>query len=143
MKTPQSRDYGWQDGNASEPSVCFYNDGGVGLFLAGPGVMGQSGAIAKPGSAVAVPLTGATVAMSAGEAFQIIDPAGTLAALTVTLPPSPVDGQIAGFSTSQELTALTLTAPGGATVAGAPTTLLLGGATRFIYRAANTTWYPY
>lgn len=39
------------------------------------------------------PLTGATVSPAAGTRNLIINPAGTILALTVALPPSPEDGQ--------------------------------------------------
>ncbi len=79
----------------------------------------------------------------------IIDPAGTLAALTVLLDPATmlVDNQTFGICTTQIVTSFTLTAGSGTTVNGAPTALLVpvttGGAScpEWVYRLANTTWY--
>lgn len=141
-RTPNGDQSGWPDGAAADPSICFKSDASVGFYLAGPGVMGIAGAMVAAAS-VAVPTTGQTVAMVAGQSFVAINPAGTLDALTVTLPPSPLNGQIAGFSSSQIVTALTLTAPGGASVVGAPDALAVGDVRRFIYQAATTSWYPY
>ena len=88
------------------------------------------------------PLTLATVTMSAGQSRAIINPAGTIAVLTVTLPSSPVDGQVAGISFTQIVTALTINAPGGATVVGPPTSAAVNNAFRFIYQASSTSWFP-
>lgn len=88
------------------------------------------------------PTTGQTVTMAAGQGRAVINPAATLAALTITLPPSPVNGQIAGAACSQIVTALTVNAPGGATVVGGMTSFAVGGAFNMLYRATNTTWYP-
>jgi hypothetical protein len=88
------------------------------------------------------PLTGATVTMAAAQDRLVIDPAGTLAALTVQLPPSPVEGQLASFSTTKALTVLTVQGQSGASVAGAVLTLPIGGVLGFIYRTSSKTWYP-
>lgn len=88
------------------------------------------------------PLTGATITMAAYERRCIINPAGTLAALTVNLPPNPVDGQVAGVATTQIVTALTVAAgTGGASIVGAPTTLAADATFTMLYRSASTTWY--
>lgn len=88
------------------------------------------------------PVAAATVTMAANERRAILDPAGTLATLTITLPPNPVDGQLAGASTTQIITALTINGAGGASTAALPTTLAAGASFTALYRAANTTWYP-
>lgn len=88
------------------------------------------------------PLTGATVTMGAAERRCIINPAGALAALTVVLPPSPGDGQIAGICSSQVITALTTNAgTGGAAVVGAPAALSAGQAFTMLYRSTGNSWY--
>jgi hypothetical protein len=88
------------------------------------------------------PTTGGTVTLASGTQTAIIDPAGTLAALTVTLPgcTSGYDGSIARFSTSQVITALTVNATSG-TVVGGPTTLGLGSGSGYLCRGSSTTWY--
>jgi hypothetical protein len=61
------------------------------------------------------PLTGTTVAFAANQTLMFINPAGTIAALTVLLPPNPTQGQRAAMSFGQIVTALTVqTATGGA-----------------------------
>jgi len=88
------------------------------------------------------PTTGATVTLATGTETALIVPAGTLAALTITLPgcTSGYNGSIARFSSTQIITALTVNATSG-TVADAPTTLALGSGHGYLCRGSTTTWY--
>lgn len=85
----------------------------------------------------AAPTTGQTVTAAAGVDRLLIDPAGTLVALTVVLPASPVDGQLFIIATSQIITSLTITG----TIIGSLSTLVLGGSARFIYSATAAKWF--
>lgn len=95
------------------------------------------------------PLTGATLTMTGLQRRLIIEPAGTIAALTVVLPAATtvVDNQLLGICTTQIVTSLTVTAGTGTTVLNAPTALLVPVATgaascvEWVYRLANTSWY--
>lgn len=93
------------------------------------------------------PLTGATVAVAATTGTMLLDPAGTIATLTVTLPAATalIDGQQLSLASSQTVTALTLTGGTGTTISNAPTAITISTTGpynyRFIYRAANTKWY--
>lgn len=95
----------------------------------------------------AAPLTGATVAVAATTGTLVLDPAGTIATLTVTLPAaaSLIDGQTFAISSSQTVTALTLTAGSGTTISNTPTAITISTTAsygyKFVYRAANTKWY--
>jgi hypothetical protein len=86
----------------------------------------------------AVPTTGQTVAMSANIGRLVLNPAGLLALLTITMPPSPTDGQECSFSTSQPITALTMS---GGTIIGGLTTLALGGFASFVYSSGASSWF--
>lgn len=136
--------FGWQDGSAAEPPICFQSEPTVGLYRPAPGVMGFARqAEAKPGALnIAAPLAGDTVTMVAGQGNQILNPAGTLATLTLVLPPTPADGQIAHFSTTQTITALTLNAAAGDSILGAVTTLGAGNGRDYIYQLSSKTWFP-
>jgi len=101
-----------------------------------------SGTLIDKSYNIAAPVTLGTVVMSAGQQRQIINPAGTLAVLTVTLPSSPTDGQIAGISFTQAITALTINAPGGATVIAPLTAAAIDTNIRFVYQASSTSWFP-
>lgn len=95
----------------------------------------------------AAPLTGTTVAVAATTGSMVIDPAGTIAALTLTLPAASalVDNQTLAISSSQTITSLTLTPGSGTTVSNSPTALTISTTAAYgyklIYRAANTKWY--
>jgi hypothetical protein len=95
----------------------------------------------------AVPLTGDTVTLSTTTPICIIDPAGTLAALTVAFPDpatdtTVVDGTLLSFSSTQKLTALTLSGGSASFCFNAPTAVpTTGGQYRWLYNATNTTWF--
>lgn len=95
----------------------------------------------------ATPLTGASLTAAAGETTMLLDPAGTIAALTVTLPAvgGLIDGQKWRLASSQTVTALTLTPGSGTTIAQAPTTITVSTTApynyEFVYRASTTKWY--
>jgi hypothetical protein len=75
-----------------------------------PGVRMHSGEeLTAPAAVTTItPLTGATVALPAGTALVWVNPAGTIATLTVLLPPNPKANQRVGMSFSQIVTALTV-----------------------------------
>lgn len=95
------------------------------------------------------PLTGATITMTNLQRRLIIDPAGTIATLTVVFPAATtlVDGQLFNMCTTQIVTTLTMTAGSGTTITNPLTAMAVpetvGGAScpGWIYRTANTTWY--
>lgn len=86
-----------------------------------------------------VPLTGATLTVArAKDAVLLIDPAGTLATLTVALPTTYLEnGDTVTIATSQIITALTLTG----TIVGTLTTLALGGFAKFQYSLPAAKWF--
>ena len=86
------------------------------------------------------PLTGATLTASTGLGAFVLQPAGPLATLNVVLPAGPTDGQIFEISTTQTITALTVTAP-SLTVNGGTGTLTSSGGLAFRFHAADSTWY--
>lgn len=93
-----------------------------------------------------VPTAGGTVAVNAGTTNVVLDPAGTLATLTVTLPAatSLTDGQRLRLASSQTITALTVTAGSGTTIAQNPTALTVSTTAsygyEFVYVASATKW---
>lgn len=95
---------------------------------------------AKPVQQFAAPLTGATVVVATGDTWLLITPAGTLAALTVTLPADRTEGEIVRVTSSQILTSLTV-GGAGTTVNGAPTTLAANGFFEMAYSATLNAWY--
>lgn len=85
-----------------------------------------------------VPTSGQTVTPSNLAGLLILEPAGTLATLTVNAPAGPVDNQAFTIFSTQTLTALTMA---GGTFVGAPTTLAANSAAHFRYSTATAKWY--
>jgi hypothetical protein len=88
-----------------------------------------------------VSTTGFSYTFAAGTTVLVMNPAGTLATGTITMPAAPADGMTISFSSTQIITALTVSANTGQSIVGQPTTMLAGGAASFVYRLSNTTWY--
>lgn len=87
------------------------------------------------------PTTGFSYTFAAGTQMLVMNPAGTLATGTITMPAAPVDGMTITFSSSQQITALTM-AGNGATINSAVTFLPAKAAAAYVYRATGTTWFP-
>lgn len=95
------------------------------------------------------PLTGASITVAGTTRRLILEPAGTIAALTVVMPAAAdlTDNQLFGLCTTQIVTALTVTAGSGTTVLNAPTAMLVpvatgaGSCVEWVYRVTNTSWY--
>jgi hypothetical protein len=79
----------------------------------------------------------------AQQQWMVIQPAGTLASGTITLPlnTGTPDGTEVLVTTTQEITAFTLAPNGAANVYGAPTTLLAEEFFRMRYVQATNSWY--
>jgi hypothetical protein len=85
--------------------------------------------------------TAFTYTFAAGTTVLVINPAGTLATGTITFPAAPVDGMTVTFSSTQTITALTLSG-NSKTIVSAATILPANQATTYVYRLSNTSWYP-
>lgn len=88
-----------------------------------------------------IPLTGGSVTIADHIGTEILNPAGTIATLTVTLPANPKDGQICRITSSQTVTALTLNASAGKTYSGTVTTITADAPLAFQYQASGLNWY--
>jgi hypothetical protein len=88
------------------------------------------------------PSTGFSYTFAAGVNVLVMNPAGTLATGTITMPASPADGMTISFSSTQTITALTVNANTGQSIVRKPTSFGAGSAMTFVYRLSNTTWYP-
>lgn len=87
----------------------------------------------------ATPTTGSTVTIgSTGSTRLILNPAGTLVALTVTLPSSPSDGDYVQLCSSQAITTLTMN---GGTIVGSLTTAAIGTFAAYIFNATTSSWF--
>jgi len=86
--------------------------------------------------------TGFSYTFAAGTQVLVINPAGTLATGTITMPAAPADGMTITFSSSQQITALTLNGNTGQTVVGAVTFLPTKTGATYVYRTTGASWYP-
>lgn len=87
----------------------------------------------------AAPVAAATVTVgSNGYVRLLLNPAGTLATLTVALPGSPANGDVVEIGCSQVVTLLTIS---GGTVIGALTSLAVGGFASYCYSSTASTWF--
>ena len=87
--------------------------------------------------------TGFGYTFAAGVQVLVIQPAGTLATGTVTMPASPTDGMTIAVVSTQQVTAITVSANTGQSIVGAPSQLIPNQPLSWVYRLANTTWYPF
>ena len=90
-----------------------------------------------------VPVTSFSTTIPSYTNTLILNPASTLAAGTVIMPAALFDGQLLAITSSQTITALTLAAQAGQTIVGTATTITSTTPIKFIYRAANKTFYRY
>jgi len=78
---------------------------------------------------------------AAGTTVLVINPAGTLATGTITMPAAPADGMTITVESTQQVTALTMSGNGG-TVVGPAIQLIPNQPLSWVYRLTNTSWYP-
>ena len=90
---------------------------------------------------VQAPTTGFTITIANNISTLILNPAGTLATGTITMPATPIDGQEVQITSSQTITGLTVSPNTSQTISNAPTTLTAGIGYKFIYHLAGTNWY--
>lgn len=93
------------------------------------------------------PATGTTVQIADDTQYLILDLAATIAALTIILPQNPQDGNIITIWARNAVTALTLNAGTGETIATGHTlaaaALTAGASYAYIYNAATTSWFRF
>lgn len=88
------------------------------------------------------PSTGFSYTFAAGTQMLFMVPASTLATGTITMPSAPADGMTITFSSSQQITALTVQGNTGQSISSAVTYFPAQSAMSYVYRQANATWYP-
>jgi hypothetical protein len=87
------------------------------------------------------PVSGQTVVVAANNApfiAVVLEPAGLLAALTITFPVAAYDGQIVALSSTQVVTALTLN---GGALLGALTAFAANTPAHYVWVASQNKWY--
>ena len=89
----------------------------------------------------ATPTTGFNVTPQNTTNSLVLEPAGTLATGTVTMPAAPGNNQVLTVASTAIITALTIAPNAGQAVKGLLTTIAANGFASWVYRAANSTWY--
>ncbi|HJW41371.1 MAG TPA: hypothetical protein VJ476_09120 [Rhizomicrobium sp.] len=112
----------------------------VGQFF-GDGRFNFIGAYCDKSYLYQAPTSGFAITAGSAVGRLILDPAGTLASGSITMPAAPKDGQILRLASSQTITALTLTPNTGQSIVGTLSSLTANGFAEYTYRGANTTWY--
>lgn len=143
----------WLNDQTDSSTSCF--DAGAGVHLCSVnGVLkvtphgGQPRTINGSGSTQRVtPTTGSTITAAAANQKILIVPSGTLAALTVKFPASPINEQVFEIVTTQTITALTLQNSDAsgltslpALTSGAFGTLNAGTMARWFYSSTDAAW---
>jgi hypothetical protein len=111
-----------------------------GVTAADAGVGACTGASTGRVVAYATPTTGFAITIANATAVEILNPAGTLATGTLTMPAAPGDTQEVCISSSQTITAITVSANAGQSIVAPPTAMSAGGFC-YIYNLAATTWF--
>lgn len=95
--------------------------------------------IQAPNVQYETPATGATVTVASDTHVLQLNPAGTIAALTVVFPAAPYNKQLLTISSSQIVTAVTVTSV--KSVLGALTTLVVAGFASYRYNSTADFWF--
>lgn len=143
-----TRPANWADGIAPVPGALISitsGSGGVGysnsLWL-GSGDSSSTAAfyrVTYPTKQYATPATAATINVGANaHTVLFVNPAGTIATLTINLPSNPVDLNRVEIGSSQIVTSLTI---GNGTVVGTLTTIAAGGFATFVYSSNTSSWF--
>lgn len=89
-----------------------------------------------------IPLTGDTITFNNKTSNLLINPAGSLASLTINLPNAPEDGQKITIVSSQAVTSLTVAAPNtNGLLGGSIGSLTAGESEELIYESSGLFWY--
>lgn len=86
----------------------------------------------------ATPTAGSTVAANSNTTALVLEPAGLLATLTVTMPSGPIDGQVFTVTSTQIVTTLTMS---GGTIKSVLASFSANGFASWIYGATGAAWY--
>lgn len=118
-------------------AVFIQSTGNVDYTLLNPAVINP----VDPSKTILTPSSGDTILISILNKRTILNPSGTLTTLTINMPASPVNGQFQIITTTQIITALTVSGNGNSII-GQPTTLTAGQSFTMIFDQPSSTWYP-
>jgi hypothetical protein len=141
--------------NTYVPGTYLNNVPATAMFMSDTGLTGTNGLDVIPQSVYvpagltgatsvdAAPLTTNSITIVAGTSKLMLNPAGTIAALTVLLPADSttlLDAQTFNIYTTQTVTALTVTPFSGTTLVPTITTVTAAAPVKLIYNKASKKW---
>ncbi len=98
--------------------------------------------IVDPSTLWVIPTDGQSYVVPNNLSTLVLDPAGALATMTVTMPAAPADRQrLCIAASSFGITLLTMNPNSGQSLRGALTALAAQGFAVWTYRSSNATWY--
>lgn len=128
----------------TQPAISTYTNSGA---LASVDIGGAVGVVYAPGSVQGSFTTSAqtnSTSLTLSYAFTALTFTQTSTGNTVNLPTGKLQGQLCGFSISNNVTNLTVSSATNTVQNGAATsTTSAGKSLWWIYNVSNTTWYPY
>lgn len=107
------------------------------------GNMWGKGAVIEQSAVTVSAQNSSTLTLSQTVAFTAVVLTQTSTGITVNLPTSPVDKQVARVSFTGIVTNLTVTAPAGTVLNGAVGAVAAGAVYGWIYFATGTSWYKW
>jgi len=114
--------------------------GSASFKIASTGMLTVVKGISDTSYSAQAPITGFSIVVANQSTALILKPLGVLATGGITFPAAPDDGQMLTISTTQTITALTLSG-NGKTIDTPVTTLIGGSFAKWLYVLADTTWY--
>ncbi len=87
------------------------------------------------------PLSGFSIAIVDTCGALLLNPAGALAAGSITMPAHPKDGQICRIASSQAVSALTLAPASGQSLSGGMTAFSTGSFVEYLFVSSANTWF--
>ncbi len=112
-----------------------------GMRVWSDGRLQPQGALVDKSYSYQTPATGFAITIADACGLLVLDPSGTLAAGTVTLPAARRTVSACRIASTRIVTLLTLLPNSGQSIAGALATIAANGSAEYLYRAANATWY--
>lgn len=124
---------------------CVFHESPLGLWAYGLGafatVQTANAVVTQPNIATPLTATTVTITPTSGVYTQSIQPAGTLASLTVSLSQGSLAGQYVSISFNQAVTSLTIsTTASGFSGIALPTSATVTSSFGFVWNASNSTW---
>ena len=88
-----------------------------------------------------VPISGSSIVLDSGTNDVFLDPAGTIAAFTITFPSGSANGQVLTIYSTAAITSLTLNAAAGQTLRATTSAMAANSSVKYCFSVQNKAWY--